>query len=214
MKHIDFTPADDKFTIITQARKILMDRGQLESARYLAEFLFADKKDRGGKPYFGHLERVAQGIDDARIKPIGYLHDLIEDIEGWTYDDLRLIGFDDFIVDGVQAVTKTNDHVPYFDEMVRVGLTPQAIPVKKSDLTDNSNLSRLGHAPAEKDIERVHKYKLAYDYLSDVEAGKTAPGTRFGDWMHEQSPEKQDWEMLRKYSAQNPPVLNPGFTLP
>ncbi len=191
---------EDKELLKATVGVMLAEAGPLEAARYLVQTLFKDVKERAGTPYFGHLERVTAGIEDDRIKPIGYLHDVVEDIDGWTFEDLAEIGFDAFIVDGVRAVTKIDD-APYFDEMVRVGLTPQAIPVKKSDLKDNSNLLRLPTLPTEKDIERTRKYYLSWHYLDDVENGRTAPGTPFGVWMAAQRKGKQDFALLAKYSA-------------
>ncbi len=209
-------PADDsrKASIKLITTKILRDNGPLDAARYLAQYLFRGVKEINGTPYFGHLTRVAAGIADEKIKPAGYLHDLVEDILGWDFKDLEDIGFDKFIIDAVRAVTK-DDSAPYFDEMVRVSLTPQAIPLKKSDLEDNSNLLRLPRVPQPHDIERSRKYYLSWHYLNDVESGQTSPGTPFATWMRSQPEEKQDWGLLHKYTAsndsnsRNPPNFRP-----
>lgn len=203
----------DKDTIKAEAALILLDQGALEAAHYLAETLFQGRTDWGGNPYFGHLERVANGIADPAIKPIGYLHDLIEDIPGWTFEDLREIGFSAFIVDGVEAVTKKKG-APYFDEIVRASLTPQAIPSKRSDLKDNCNLLRLPHLPTPGDIERTRKYYLSDRYLSDIESGKIAPGTAFADWMDTQPPGRQDKFLLHKYSRHPGPAAPGGTPAP
>lgn len=196
-----------KIDVKTEANLILLTQGQLGAAQYLAQTLFSGKPDKGGQPYFGHLERVANGIHSGNnpcrnaIQAIAYMHDLIEDIDGWTCEDLADIGFDAFIIEGVRAVTKSGEGAPYFDEMVRLGRTPQAIPVKKSDLRDNSNLLRLPHLPTDEDIARVRKYYLSHCYLSDVESGHTAPGTPFASWMKFQPAARQDWGLLRQHSA-------------
>jgi len=174
--------------------------GEEHAARVLVRSTFSGKTDRGGQPYFEHLQRVADGVEGRQVKAIAFLHDLIEDIPGWDYDDLKYMGFSDYVIDGVRAVTK-HDEDPYFDEMVRVGLTPQAIAVKRSDLRDNSNLLRLCGIPTEKDFERTRKYFLAYHYLGAVESGAIKPGTPFATWMKAQKPEMQDEALLRKYSA-------------
>jgi hypothetical protein len=192
-----------KEAIKGHAAALLRDEGPIEAAHYLVRVLFANKTDGAGKPYLGHLERVAANIADPRIKPIGLMHDLVEDIPGWTFQDLEDVGFGDFIVEGVRAVTKA-DTDPYFDEMVRVGLTPQAIPVKRADLHDNSNPLRLSGIPTDKQVERTRKYYLAWHYLGDIESGKFQPGTPFATWMAAQPPEKRDMILLRKYTAAAP----------
>ena len=198
----------DKDWIKPYIRGIMHTRGSLFSARVLAVQVFHGMKDKGGEAYFNHLQRVADGIEDPAIKPIAYLHYLIEDIPGWDYDDLRDIGFSEYVINGIRAVTK-QENALYFDEMVRVGMTAQAIPVKRSDLRDNSNLLRLNRVPTEKDMERARKYYLAYHYLGDVESGKIKPGTPFASWMMMQPEEKRDTALLAKYTAPEPPPASP-----
>lgn len=213
--------ARPKEEIKAEAIVILQAQGALETAKYLAKTLFDGRMDKGGTPYFGHLERVARGVQvsgspalrDA-IRTIAYLHDLVEDIVddpaqgivGWTCQDLAEIGFGAFVIDGVHALTKSSKEAPYFDEMVRLGQSPQAIPVKKSDLRDNSNILRVPHLPNADDIERLRKYYLSNRYLSDVESGQTMPGTSFISWMRTQPGNRQDWDLLKKYSK-DPEVL-------
>ena len=184
------------------ATSIYRREGSNAAAEYLAKQAFMGDTDKAGKPYFGHLERVADGVDEP-YKAIAYLHDLIEDKPAWSYDDLRDIGFSDFVIDGIDAVTSREDTPEgekYFDFIVRGSLTPQAIQVKMSDLKDNSNLLRLPYLPKDKDLERQRKYFLSYKYLDDVRIGKTPPGTAFKDWMAKQTIDLQDWTLLKKYS--------------
>lgn len=193
------------------ATTILQTQGMEDAARFLAQTLFAGRVDKGGHPYIGHLERVARGIDDSALRPAGWLHDLLEDIGGWVADDLRDIGFNDYIVDAVVAVSKAGEDAPYFDEMVKVGMTPQAIRLKKSDLVDNSNYLRLPGLPSYEDIEQKSKYYLSYHYLDDVQHGVVAPGTPFAVWMMKQPPTMHDWNLLRKHSrVEIVPVLPTG----
>lgn len=181
---------------------------ELPAAIYLAETLFADKTDKAGKPYIGHLQRVAGGVRDD-LKPAAFMHDLIEDIEGWTFDDLKEIGFSDYTLDAIRAVTKIDGgHEPYFDAMQRVGLTPQAIPLKRSDLKDNSNIFRFENKPLMRDFERVTKYFFADKYLADIESGKTAPGTPVRDWMAQKPETLQDFALVEKESS--PKLKTPG----
>ena len=191
----------DKDLIKSIASFIIHQDGATAAARYIAQEAFEGIRERNGQPYFGHCERVADGVKEEASKPIAYLHDLIEDVKGWTYQDLRDIGFDELVIDGIQAVTKHDDD-PYFDEMVRITLTPQAIPVKLSDLRDNSNLLRMPELPTAKHIERSLKYFLAHKYLTDVYEGRTAPGTPFETWMAGKPEGLQNWDLCAKYTRQ------------
>lgn len=190
-----------KESIKQTAKNILEVEGKLSAAEYLARTLFDGRTDKAGAPYIGHLQRVAGGVADPAIKPAAWLHDLIEDIPGWGYDDLRDIGFEDFEIDAIRAVTKISDDEPYFEAIMRVGRTQQAIPIKRSDLYDNSDLRRLNRLPTEKDIERVRKYCLARQYLADIESGKIQPGADFRTWMASQPAQMQDAALLEKETA-------------
>jgi hypothetical protein len=206
----------DKEELKAETALILLRRGPVAAARHLALAAFGPSTDSGGDLYFNHLERVALGIKEERARPAGYLHDLIEDVRDasgapvFSFEDLYEIGFGAYVVEGVRIVTKA-DEDPYFDEMVKVGRHPCGIQVKLSDLTDNSNLLRLARIPTDKDIERSRKYYLAHRYLTDVSAGKAAPGTPFAAWMAAQPPERQNWSLLAKYSTEKfmPPACRP-----
>ena len=71
---------------------------------------FDGVKDKGGKPYIGHLMRVANGVPLGnneiveKLTAVGLLHDLIEDTK-WTEEDLRK-EFPNDVVDAVVALTK------------------------------------------------------------------------------------------------------------
>lgn len=195
-----------KEDIKARAREILLGTGkknELGAAIYLAETLFESRVDKAGKPYVGHLQRVASGVPDP-LKPAAYLHDTVEDIAGWNFQDLKDIGFGDFTVSAIRAVTKQSEEEPYFDAMVRVGLTPHAIPLKRSDLRDNSNLLRLDRKPLAKDFERVTKYFLADKYLEDIQEGRALSGTPFAQWMSEKPENLRDDALVKKETAKGP----------
>jgi hypothetical protein len=212
----------DKGALKAEAGNILKNQGKVAAALHLATALFEGVTDKAGKPYIGHLLRVRDGLRglfqeaaaDRResLQVIALLHDVIEDISGWTYEDLADIGFDAFEIDGIRAVTKQSEGEPYFDAMVRVGLTPQAIPSKRSDLRDNSDISRFSRLPRAADFERLTKYFLADKYLESIEAGKTAPGTPFGAWMAAQPDAMQDWHLFEKYSSEPNPKQAAAFS--
>lgn len=172
--------------------------GQVAAAEYLARTVFMKDTDRAGKPYFGHLSRVAQNVDE-QYKAIAFLHDLLEDKPDWSADDLRDIGFSEFTIEGIEAVTK-NPGEKYYDFIVRCSQTPQAIPVKMADLQDNSNLLRLPTVPSDEDIARTKKYWTSYNYLEDVKFMRSPAGTRFEDWMIKQPHDRQYWANINDYT--------------
>ncbi|MBI1328042.1 MAG: hypothetical protein GC136_10430 [Alphaproteobacteria bacterium] len=154
--------------------------GPLKAARYLAQTLFKDVR-YGNRPYFEHLEHVAleqmKGPQPYGHRVVaGYLHDLLEDIEGWTAQDLLDIGFPKYTVDIIVAVTKQEGEL-YFDAMQRVSLNAEAIHVKLADLGMNSNARGLPRAPTEKDLGRLQKYWMAQRYLEAVRDGEIKPGS-------------------------------------
>ena len=93
------------------------------------------QRGRDGRPYIEHCERVAMRVDPA-LRPIAYLHDVLEKSEGWTIDRLRLDGFPEAIIEAVDALTRRDGE----DEesfVLRAASNPLALPVKRADLEDN-----------------------------------------------------------------------------
>ena len=124
--------------------------------------------DKGGKPYIGHLMRVAGGVlGNSLIREsltvISLLHDLIEDTD-WTADDLRK-EFPDHIVDAVVALTKV-DGISYDDYIDGVMANELATYVKLSDLKDNMDVTRLPEL-GDYEIKRLKKYHKTFKKLSD-----------------------------------------------
>lgn len=129
--------------------------------------------DKGGKPYIGHLMRVAEGVKypsyASRILTIEnlvvvcLLHDLIEDTD-WTAEDLRK-EFPDDIVDAVVALTKV-DGISYDDYIDGVMANELATYVKLSDLKDNMDVTRLPEL-GDYEVKRLKKYHKTFKKLSD-----------------------------------------------
>lgn len=117
--------------------------------------------DKAGKPYILHPLRVMHylGTDDEELMCIALGHDLIEDT-GLTYKDLLDAGMTDRIVKGILALTKELG-MTYDEYKAKVFGSRDAMMVKKADLKDNTDLSRLkGITP--KDLDRTTKYLVFY----------------------------------------------------
>lgn len=113
--------------------------------------------------YINHPLRVAQRIQQAGYSPehvaIGLLHDVVEDSE-LTLPDLVTLGFSDFIVGGVDSVTKRSGE-NYPDAVQRAGKHPGGKIVKLADNLDNSSQDQLAPFTAEKRAKQERKYAPA-----------------------------------------------------
>lgn len=153
-----------------------VDEDYMSTYSYVKE-LFKDDVDKGGHPYIGHLERVANKCKDVSKDAmiIGLLHDVIED-KGVTPKDLQDKGYNLNIVKGVALLTKTEfeTYSNYIDVLVNNG-SIDALYVKKADLEDNMNLSRLKEV-TERDINRLEKryiptWKKVVKRIKEIEEG-------------------------------------------
>lgn len=121
--------------------------------------------DKSGFLYTGHLFRVANkaGWHNRTLYMIGLLHDVVEDTDA-TVEDVRALAGDRVAL-AVDAMTRREGE-PYFDYIKRLKANEDAVEVKKYDLVDNMNLSRIPE-PTNKDLDRVKKYADAYKILID-----------------------------------------------
>ena len=135
----------------------------IDKAKALAQLMHRGQTDKQGKPYFGHVERVASS---RKLKiymdiQVAYLHDIIEDT-AVTADDLLALGFDADVVACVQTLTRMDDE-KYFDYIGRVAKNDVCTRVKLADLDDNMDPSR-GPIPD----SLLSRYQKAQKILSGV----------------------------------------------
>lgn len=151
----------------------------LNQAAGLAAEKFKDIKRKDGKPYFTHLEAVAQIVDDnyydlipdqARenwgghkllVMAIAYLHDIIEDTDT-TMEDLKELGFPPLVYETVEILSRRKDET-YFDFIMRINDSgPFCIAAKAVKLADlQHNMSDLNEGSL-KDKYRLAEYILSY----------------------------------------------------
>jgi len=135
-----------------------------ELAFEIAKKSFEGKVDKGGKPYFNHLLRVAKPFeDDEFLYTIAILHDLLEDCPEWNETSLRCL-FSENIVSTIAVLTK-KDNEDYFEYINRINQSSWATKIKLADLKDNMDITRLDSV-SDKDIKRLNKYIEAYKILS------------------------------------------------
>jgi (p)ppGpp synthase/HD superfamily hydrolase len=113
---------------------------------------------KDGRPYIEHCERVAMRVEPS-LRPIAYLHDVIEKSEGWTLERLRLDAFPEDVISAVDALTRRSSED---DEAFvrRAAANPLALPVKKADLEDNLQ-------QALRNGEDAGKYRRGLEILQD-----------------------------------------------
>lgn len=121
-----------------------------------------DQVDKCGLPYPFHPFHVAESMEDEYTTCTALLHDIIEDTDV-TAEDLFNFGFPKEVVDAILLMTH-QEGIPYLDYVAKIKENPIARKVKISDLTHNSDLSRL-NVVTEKDLERVAKYQKALNLL-------------------------------------------------
>ena len=130
------------------------------------------QKDKSGHEYIMHPIRVAERCSDPRAKIVALLHDTIEDTEV-TVEYLRKEGFPEEIINGILSVTK-RDGESYENFVRRAAENEIGTIVKKADLEDNMDISRLPEI-TDKDIERLRKYLKAWKFLNNTALFQTTP---------------------------------------
>ena len=121
--------------------------------------------DKSGLPYVFHPFHLAEQMDDEDSIVTALLHDVVEDTP-YTMEDLEGMGFGRTVIEALTLLTH-DKKVPYLDYVRNLAHNPLARKVKLADLRHNSDLSRLDHAPEQKDLERVEKYRQALEILQE-----------------------------------------------
>ena len=125
------------------------------------------QKDKGGKPYILHPMRIMmkfQHVSNCEdFMAVAICHDLIEDCD-ITLEDIQKY-CSKSVLEAIDLLTK-KDGQNYMDYIVAIKFNELARMVKKADIQDNSDLTRL-KGVTEKDLKRVQKYNLSYAFLAD-----------------------------------------------
>jgi hypothetical protein len=128
----------------------LPSQPSLEETIRIVTSLHGEQVDWNGEPYWKHPLNVMRRMADdevLEIKQIALLHDVLEDTKT-TSDDLRMLGFTDYTVRGVELVSR-NLWPPGITYLV--GITDVivasghigAMKTKLCDNTENSDPSRI-----------------------------------------------------------------------
>ena len=136
-----------------------------ENTKKAIRLMFKYQKDQIGKdnlPYVFHPWHVAESMKDEVRTIVALLHDVLEDTE-LTIEDIKNAGFSTEVVNALKLLTH-NEGEDYYEYIKRIGTNPIARDVKISDLTHNSDLTRLLEINTE-DKERTKKYQKSLTYL-------------------------------------------------
>lgn len=118
--------------------------------------------DKGGSPYILHPMRVAARLSDVNAQVVAILHDVVED-GSITLEQLTQ-AFPAEVVAGVDGMTRREGET-YEQFIARCNENPLSREVKKSDIQDNLNVTRLGEV-SPKDAERLNRYVQALKVLN------------------------------------------------
>lgn len=140
---------------------------KLTLAYEVAKKYHAGQKDRAGKDYIYHVKFVSDQVLPLgeTYALVGMLHDTLEDtaMDRETLEKL----FGKTVAEAVALLTH-DKKIPYLDYVrnIKASGNPYAIAVKKADLRNNMDLTRLPEV-TEKDRKRVEKYRKAYSILTE-----------------------------------------------
>ena len=151
----------------------------LQRAISIAVEAHEGQTDKGGSPYILHPRRVMMSLKTEDEMIVGVLHDVGEDCAdaGFDWERLRREGFSEGIMQALYSVTKTPEEdahfktlsgeekiAAYLEFVARAKQNPIGRCVKRADIFENLNVSRLGEL-REKDLLRLNQYKRAIEFL-------------------------------------------------
>ena len=121
-----------------------------------------NQTDKAGKSYILHPIRVAMRLrtNDEELMSIAVLHDVLEDSSSVTIDTLNEAGFTPRVTTALKYLTH-NTSITYEAYIADMLNNLDAMLVKREDLRDNSDITRL-KGLTEKDFARMQKYQKAF----------------------------------------------------
>lgn len=139
-------------------------QSQVELCLSLATKAHAGQVDKAGAPYILHPLRVSESCKTEVQKSAALLHDVLEDTY-LTAQDLTDAGVSKRVVQIVKLLTRNlgDDYIEYIR---RIASDADVTAVKKADLRDSLDISRLSLV-TERDELRCRKYREAYAILSE-----------------------------------------------
>ena len=105
--------------------------------------MFENVTDRGGHPYILHCLRVMNGVQHLGETAMicGILHDVLEDVPSITVDYITK-EYGSEVAFTLELLTHRKE-TPYMEYIKALSVHPIAKEIKKADLRDNSDITRL-----------------------------------------------------------------------
>ena len=151
----------------------------LQRAIAIAVSAHQKQTDKGNNPYILHPLRVMMSLRTEDEMIVGVLHDVVEDCaeDGFGWDFLEKCGFSSNVLQALNTVTKTPEEEKrhkelegeekvsaYLEFVKRAKANAIGKRVKRADIFDNLNVSRIGEL-TQKDLDRLNQYKKAIEFL-------------------------------------------------
>lgn len=140
-------------------------------AKKLVEILFKNIKDKEGQPYIDHLIRVSDKLTDKNTRIAGLLHDVVEDIPNFTFEDLKELNFNEEVITLVKIVTKDKTKKENYHKRITSIINTnniEAIKLKYSDMLDNFDENRLNKLNLITRNYLFNKYKNEITRLENI----------------------------------------------
>lgn len=144
----------------------------LERAIAIALHAHLGQLDDDGSPYILHPLRVMSSLAKpatAEQRMAAVLHDTLEQTL-LRAEDLLAQGIPAAVVEAVQVLTRPETE-SRLSATQRAAANPIARAVKRADILDNMDLSRIPK-PTEQDAQRMLQYQQALAYLDSVAAAE------------------------------------------
>lgn len=143
----------------------------LEDAIALAVHAHRGQRDKAGAPYILHplrvMYRLGQDASEAE-RMAAVLHDVAEDTP-YKLPQLAEMGCPPPVLAALECLTRRPAET--YEEFVgRVLPNRIARRVKRADLEDNMDLTRIGPVAA-KDVNRLQRYRAAWARVTSTEGG-------------------------------------------
>lgn len=137
----------------------------LEKAIAVALEAHAGVMTRSGRPYIFHPLLLMIQMESEEEMITAVLHDVVED-SAITLDDLAAMGFDQQVLDALALLTHNKETTSYEDYISDIRINPLARKVKLADLEHNMDIRRLPNKMSQKDLDRLQKYRHAWEILT------------------------------------------------
>lgn len=126
------------------------------------------QRDKGKVAYILHPIRIMMRLrtTDEELMSIAMMHDLVEDNQDFTAERLRVEGFSERVIAALVLLTHHKD-VDYFTYIENMAHNLDALLVKREDLRDNSDITRL-KGLRQKDFDRMAKYIKAFALVNTL----------------------------------------------